>query len=141
MNISNITINGIVPEITVENKSLKVIILEKLNASTALTNIVSNRIYFNYPFTTLELPCITYFEVVSVDNKYADNKSNGSRRLFQVDIWSSKSSKSTTYLANIISKLMLELDFEKLSQTDMFHRDMQIYRKLMQFRKNEVMLC
>ena len=138
MNIANIIITGITPEVVAQNKNLNVIMLEKLKESTALFNIVSDRIYYNYPFTTLVLPCITYFEVTSVDNKYADNKSNGSRRLFQLDIWSSKSSKSTTNIAKIVSKIMLELEFEQISQTDMFHRDMQIYRKLMQFRKNEV---
>jgi len=112
----------------------KTTVLTALQTASAITTIVSARIYFLYPPDFAILPSISYFELSNIGNLYADNQEIGSEIIYQIDSWS-KASLSALALA--IDDVMTGIDFTRIQSIDLFENDSRIHHKSMRYKINK----
>ena len=112
-------------------QNIKTTVLTALQTASAITTIVSARIYFQYPPDFATLPSVSYFELGNIGNLYADNQEIGSEIIFQIDLWG-KASLSALALA--VDDIMTGIDFTRRQSIDLFENDSRIYHKSMQYK-------
>ena len=112
-------------------QNIKESVVSALKTYTALTTLVSDRIYFHYPNDFTTLPAISYFEMSNVGDLYADDVEIGSEIVFQIDIWSTTSTSAIALLVDIV---MVAEGFTRSASIDLFEKDTKIHHKSMKYR-------
>ncbi|OJF17781.1 MAG: hypothetical protein A6D91_09920 [Bacillaceae bacterium G1] len=78
-------------------------------------------------------PYVTFFELVNVDELYADDQAHGSEIHFQVDVWSKG---NTGPIAVEVNKTMETLGFYRTGAVDLYEDDTKTYHKALRYKIN-----
>ena len=112
-------------------QNIKSSVFSALLTYTALTTLVSDRIYFHHPNNFTTLPAISYFELSNIGDLYADDIEIGSEIIMQIDIWSTT---SISAIALIVDTIMVSEGFARILSIDLFEEDTKIHHKSMRYR-------
>ena len=116
-------------------QNLKETIVSALFTATAVTTIVGQRIYYFYPPTFNELPCISYKEENNYGTMFADNVESGSEIRLTFDLWGKS---SITALSMILDNLMVIYEFDRTMKREIYEEDTNIYHIIQTYSKDTV---
>lgn len=77
-------------------------------------------------YSGTEAAYITFFEYLNQNESYADNKDTSTGHYMQIDIWSKE---DYTALRDKVIVALENAGFSKVSETEMYENDTQIYHK------------
>jgi hypothetical protein len=112
-------------------QNIKASVVSALRTYTALTTLVSDRIYFHYPNNFQTLPCISYFELNNAGAVYADDTELASEIVYRVDLWGNDSLSAIAQLVDIVMKTE---NFVRIGSVDLFEQATKIQHKSMTYQ-------
>ena len=113
--------------------NLKDELVSALATATALTTLISDRLFFQYPSSFNALPCISYYQVDNIPSLYTDDIEAGSEIVFRVDLWSKA---SLTEIAGIVDGLLVAKEYTRRGCPDLYEKDTGIYHTAMTYAKS-----
>jgi hypothetical protein len=112
--------------------NLKPMILQALESNQALISLLGGpRIYQLVAPDPNEFPRITFFELVNMDSRFADDEAIASEIHFQIDVWSKE---STTAIAQEVDRTMKSIGFRRYSAADLYEEDTQVFHKGLRYK-------
>lgn len=112
-------------------KNIRPIVFQALaNDKTLLSLLGGEHIYYMIAPDSSELPRITFFEYLNIDNSFAENKAIASNIGFQIDIWSDG---DTSDIALAVDNVMKKIDFSRTFAIEEFDEEVRLFRYVMRF--------
>ena len=116
--------------------NVKEIVVSALENNITLVNLLGGKkVFFMATSEDIELPYITYQEIVNVDNNYYDNEAFSSEIQLVINIWSDG---STTTIAQEVDNTMKSLMFKRVGANDNHHPETEIFQKIMRYKTNKI---
>ena len=113
---------------------LKPEILQALRGNIALVELLGGpKVWPEVAPESTKEPYITFFELVNVDDQYADDKAYASEIHYQVDVWSKG---NTGPIAIEVNKTMEALGFYRTGAVDLYEDDTKTYHKALRYKIN-----
>ena len=114
--------------------NLKPQILQALRGNATLVSLLGGpKIWPEVAPDDRTYPYVTFFELVNVDDQYADDKAYASEIHYQVDVWSKG---NTTAIAQEVNKTMEALGFYRTGAVDLYEDDTKTYHKALRYKIN-----
>lgn len=111
---------------------LKPEILQALRGNTALVELLGGpKVWPEVAPDSTKEPYITFFELVNVDDQFADDKAFSSEIHFQIDVWSKG---NTSPIAAEVNKTMEALGFYRTGSVDMYEEDTKTFHKALRYK-------
>jgi hypothetical protein len=112
-------------------KNIRPIVFQALaNDSTLLSLLGGENIYYMIAPNSAELPRITYFEYMNIDNSFAEDEAIGSNIGFQIDIWSDG---DTSDLSVAVDNVMKGIGFSRTYAIEEFDEEVRLFRYVMRY--------
>lgn len=116
--------------------NVKPLVVEALENNETLVSLLGGKkVFFMTTSEDMDLPYITYQEIVNVDDTYFDNEAYSSEIQLAIDIWSYD---STTKIAQEVDKTMKNLGSRRLGAVDLYHEETGIHQKSMRYKINKI---
>lgn len=100
------------------------------NDPTLLSLLGGEHIYYMIAPQSAELPRITFFEYLNVDNTFAENVATGSNIGFQIDVWNNG---DTSTLSLTVDDVMKGIGFNRTYAIDEFDEEVRLNRYVMRY--------
>lgn len=97
---------------------------------TILSLLGGEHIYYMTAPYADELPRITYFEYLNIDNSFAENQPIASNIGFQLDIWSTG---DTSAIAMAVDDAMKGIGFSRTYAIEEYEEELRLYRYVMRY--------
>jgi hypothetical protein len=87
-------------------------------------------IYYMIAPKSAELPRITYYEYLNIDNSFAEDMPTGSNIGFQIDIWSDG---DTSSLSLAVDNVMKGIGFNRTYAIEEYDEEVRLFRYVMRY--------
>lgn len=112
-------------------KNIRPVVFQALASNQDILSILGGEnIYYMIAPQSSEVPRITFFEYINMDNSFAENVAVASNIGFQIDIWSKS---DTSELALAVDKAMKSIDFNRTYAIEEFDEEVRLFRYVMRY--------
>lgn len=112
-------------------ENIRPTVFQSLKTNQDLLSLLGGEnIYYMIAPNSAELPRITYFEYLNIDNSFAENVAIGSNIGFQIDVWSDG---DTSAIAVIVDDVMKGIGFSRTYAIEEYDEEVRLFRFVMRY--------
>lgn len=112
-------------------ENIRPIVFQALaNDQTLLSLLGGEHVYYMIAPNSAELPRITYFEYLNIDNSFAEDTPVGSTIGFQIDIWSDG---DTSDISSTVDNVMKGIGFSRTYAIEEYDEEVRLFRYVMRY--------